>query len=261
MQIQIFQVDAFTDEVFGGNPAAVCPLEEWLPDEVLQDIAGENNLSETAFFVPQGEGFHLRWFTPVYEVDLCGHATLATAHVIFHHLGYDKDEITFASRSGYLKVSKIGQAYVMDFPADHIAEVNTPAQITEGIGIRPVKTFKGREDFLAIVEEQEQIENLSLNFFAIAELLEARGLIVSAPGREVDFVSRCFFPNAGIDEDPVTGSAHTTMVPYWTKALQKEELYAIQLSKRQGKIKCIYQGERVQLIGNAVTYLQGTIVF
>ncbi len=261
MELTLFQVDAFTEHIFGGNPAAICPLESWPADNLLQAVATENNLSETAFFVKQRQGsYHLRWFTPVFEVDLCGHATLASAHVLFHHLDYPDDSITFTSRSGDLIVSRHPDGYLMNFPADELFPAKPPQAIVDGLGLMPNRTFKGRSDYLAILESEAQVVALKPNFGKIAELEDSRGLIVSAPGNTVDFVSRCFFPSAGIDEDPVTGSAHTTMAPYWANRLGKKELSAIQLSKRCGHVRCVVKGDRIDLIGQAVTYLVGKTV-
>lgn len=260
MTIPIYQVDAFTDSPFGGNPAAICPLDQWLSDALMQSIAAENNLSETAFFVPYGNGdYHLRWFTPVTEVNLCGHATLATAHVLFQHLGYSEPQIRFFSRSGWLSVSREGSHYVLDFPADVLQAAEAPPALLEGLGIAPVQVFKGREDFLAILETEKQVADLQPDFSKLSQL-EGRGLIVSAPGQEVDFVSRCFFPNFGIDEDPVTGSAHTTLTPYWAKRLGKNHLHARQISKRLGVLTCTLKGERVEIAGQGVTFLVGNIL-
>lgn len=254
----IYQVDAFTDTVFKGNPAAVVPLENWLPDETLQAIALENNLSETAFFVPQGDDFHLRWFTPAVEVDLCGHATLATAHVLFQHLDFSKEEIVFHARLGKLTVHREKAGYAMDFPADELKTAAVPKALLEGLKLNVVECYQGREDYLAVVASQREVEEVKPDFRLLATL-PARGVILTARGAEVDFVSRCFFPQAGIDEDPVTGSAHTTLTPYWAECLQKTELTAKQLSKRGGFLTCHLKGERVELHGQAVTYMVGEI--
>ena len=260
MELKLYQVDAFTHQMFGGNPAAIVPLKEWLSDDLMQRIALENNLSETAFFVPEGDGYHLRWFTPAVEVDLCGHATLATAHVLFEHLGYSRDLIQFQSRSGILKVWKTDGYYHMDFPQDTLVEVDVKDAILQGVGIQPIETYRGKDDYLAVFESQSDLENFNLDFKAIGSLLQSRGLLTTAPGQgDVDFVSRCFFPNAGIDEDPVTGSAHTTMAPYWANRLEKSSLKAVQISNRQGHLGCRVKSNRVELIGQAVTYLHGTI--
>jgi PhzF family phenazine biosynthesis protein len=259
MKLPIYQVDAFSNKLFAGNPAAVCPLKEWLPDKTMQAIAAENNLAETAFFVPLDTGYRLRWFTPAIEVDLCGHATLATAHVLFAHLGYEQEEIRFQTRSGELKVSQANDWYQMDFPADKLKEVNhIPEAISEGLGFTPQQVYRGRDDYMVIVDNQAQIEALQPDFRALLQL-GSRGLIVTAKGDEVDFVSRCFFPPAGIDEDPVTGSAHTSMTPYWSKVLNKKEMTAMQLSSRTGFVKCTLNGDRVLLSGQAITYLEGEI--
>ena len=258
MNIPIYQVDAFTNALFKGNPAAVCPLEDWLPDEQLLAIAAENNLSETAFFKPNGNAFDLRWFTPGVEVDLCGHATLATAHVLFQHLGFKEGIIDFHSKSGLLQVTQQDNGYQMNFPADSLESTPVPTAILKALGFPPKEIYKGKDDYLVIVTDQSIIESLAPDFRALVEL-NARGVIVSAPGKEVDFVSRCFYSPTGIDEDPVTGSAHTTMMPYWSKKLAKQELLARQLSKRGGQVGCRLDGDRVYLTGQAVTYLIGQI--
>ena len=261
MKLKLYQVDAFTKATFGGNPAAVVPLEEWLEDDILQSIAEENNLSETAFFVQEGAQYHLRWFTPVFEVDLCGHATLATAHVIFQHLDFPDDTILFKSRSGILKVSWQEEEYRMDFPADQPVRVEDHPEIEKALRQKPIELYKGRDDYLAIFDSEETINNLAPDFQGLGQIKGCRGLITSAPGKNstVDFVSRCFYPVAGINEDPVTGSAHTLMTPYWSAKLNKFELSAIQISKRRGQIQCKMEGDRVSLSGNAVTYLDGNI--
>lgn len=258
MILDLYQVDAFTSQLFGGNPAAICPVEEWLPAEKMQQIAVENNLAETAFILPTEKGFYIRWFTPAIEVDLCGHATLAAAHTLFTELGYEGNRIEFDSRSGILTVEKSDNQYTMNFPTDILRKVDTPKQIVEGLGIEPLEVYKGKDDYLAILTDQKAIEELRPDFNQIAQL-NSRGLICSALGDSVDFVSRCFFPAAGINEDPVTGSAHTTMTPYWAKKLDKTTLSATQLSARRGQLQCEYLGERVNLSGQAVTYLKGKI--
>ncbi len=257
--IPIYQIDAFTSERFEGNPAAVCPLESWLPDSALQDIAMENNLSETAFFVSGGEGvYELRWFTPAVEVDLCGHATLASAHCLFKHLGYTRKHIAFQTRSGLLTVTQEGAGYMLDFPVDNIEAVVAPSVLREALSIEPAEVLMGREDFLVVLESEADVAKLSPDFRLLKEV-RCRGIIATAPGSTTDFVSRCFYPNAGIDEDPVTGSAHTTMTPYWAERLSKQELTARQLSRRGGQLRCTMLGERVAISGQAVTYLKGAI--
>ena len=257
MMLPIYQVDAFASELFRGNPAAVVPLEEWLPDTVLLSIALENNLSETAYLVPDGNGYHIRWFTPVVEVALCGHATLASAHVVFSELGFDGETIEFQSKSGPLTVKCGGSGYIMDFPPEPSDSCDVPKPLTEGLGLEPDLVMKGT-DYLAVVSTQLQIEKLAPDFSKLARL-KSRGLIVTAPGDDCDFVSRCFFPQTGIDEDPVTGSAHCQMTPYWVDRLGKSKLVARQLSARGGEVICKMQGDRVLLEGKAVKYLEGKI--
>lgn len=254
----IYQVDAFTGKLFAGNPAAVVPLDRWLPEETMQAIAMENNLSETAFFVPRGGGFQLRWFTPAVEVDLCGHATLASAHVLFNHLDFAGDRIEFHTRSGQLDVARSENGYVMNFPADQVAPAEVPPALIEGLNAAPLEVYQGREDYLVVFETQSNVAELQPDFSRL-KALGGRGVIVTAPGYVVDFISRGFFPNAGVDEDPVTGSAHTTLTPYWTKRLDKKTMTARQISARGGELQCTLKGDRVELAGQAVTYLQGKI--
>jgi len=258
MKLTIYQIDAFAEKVFSGNPAAVVPLQNWLPDEILQKIAMENNLSETAFFIPVENGFYIRWFTPATEVNLCGHATLATAHVLFYHLNYKKKEIRFQSKSGILKVKSEGELIVLDFPTSEVNEVELPRNIEKAFGIKPQKCFKGREDLMFVFRNQKEIENLQPDL-GFLKTLEMRGIIATASSDEFDFVSRFFAPREGIDEDPVTGSAHTMLIPYWAKRLGKKEMVAKQISKRGGILHCKHLGERVKIGGNAVTYLIGEI--
>lgn len=263
MILRLYQVDAFHHQVLKGNPAAVIPLHKWLPDEQLQAIAQENNLSETAYFLPPDSStglIALRWFTPNKEVRLCGHATLATAHVLFTEIGMPKAEISFSTLSGPLQVSRQGEMgnYRMNFPADHPTPTDVSPLLVESIGYTPEEVYAGKDDLLTILPSEAALVELSPNFSTLAQL-EVRGLIVSAPGDDVDFVSRCFYPRYGINEDPVTGSAHTLMTPYWAKRLGKTELSATQISKRQGLLKCHYHGERVWLDGQAVTYLRGEV--
>lgn len=258
MKLKIYQVDAFTSTLFKGNPAAVCPLEEWLPDDLLQAIALENNLSETAFFIPNGSAFDLRWFTPATEVDLCGHATLATAHVLYHHLDYPFPTINFNSRCGPLSVEANENLYTLNFPTDKIEKVTIPSSLEKALPVSILEVWKGRDDYLVILETEEELQSLKPDFRLLAQL-GGRGFLVSAPGKEVDFVSRCFFPNAGIDEDPVTGSAHTSLTPYWGHRLGKKELEARQISARGGSLSCRWLGDRVAITGKGVTFLEGQI--
>ena len=255
----MYQVDAFASRVFEGNPAAVIQLEQWLPDELLQAIATENNLSETAYLVPEGEGFRIRWFTPVYEVNLCGHATLASAHTLWQHLGYLGSSVTFFSKSGSLVVHQNREGhYTLDFPADQPQVSPLKADIANALGQSVLEVYRGKDDLMAILPGQAQVEALRPDFGAIAAL-DCRGLIATAPGDTLDFVSRCFFPGAGINEDPVTGSAHTLMAPYWAAQTGKNQLEAMQLSSRTGKLVCQLKGDRVLLSGQARTYLIGEI--
>ena len=258
MKLPVYKVDAFTTELFGGNPAAVCPLDEWLPDELMQQLGAENNLAETTFIVKEGDHYRIRWFTPTVEVKLCGHATLATAHIFYTALGYNKDEIIFDSLSGLLKVTRKAEGvYTLDFPADKLhAVTEIPDAIFEGLNIGPVPVFKSSFDYLLVLHNQQEVEALTPDF-KILSTLDARGVIVTAKGDDADFVSRCFFPPSGIDEDPVTGSAHTSMVPYWAARLNKTLLKAIQVSKRRGYLDCELQGDRVLMSGSAVTYMKG----
>jgi len=258
MKLPVFQVDAFAEELFQGNPAAVVPLTEWLSDETMQAIALENNLSETAFFVPTQAGFEIRWFTPKAEVDLCGHATLATAYVIFNEAAYPRNTISFGSRSGELTVSKKGDLLELNFPVDEIRPIEEPTSLTQALGKKPSACYMGKTDFLMIYETEKDIEQLKPDFGTLAQT-GARGIIATAPGNEVDFVSRFFAPGVGIDEDPVTGSAHTTLMPYWTEKLGKTDLSARQISARGGQLQCSLQGDRVLIAGKAKTYLRGEI--
>lgn len=260
MNIPIYQADAFTSKIFGGNPAAICPLNEWLPDLQMQAIAMENNLAETAFIVKEDNGYRIRWFTPTVEVDLCGHATLAAAHIYFNHLGYSQNEIAFHSKSGRLTVTKKPNGQLtLNFPADQFAPVSdVPAAITEGLGIQVSEVYRGKFDYMAVVDSQTIIEQLNPDFRTIATL-KSRGILVTARGNESDFVSRCFFPQSGIDEDPVTGSAHTLLTPYWASVLGKNKLSAIQLSARKGHLECELKDSRVLMSGYAVTFMKGEI--
>lgn len=260
MNQKIYQIDAFTTKIFGGNPAAVCILDSWISDEHMQNIAAENNLAETAFAVPKENEYELRWFTPEIEVDLCGHATLASAFVIFNYYGHKKNTIRFNSpRSGELLVVKNKDgSMTMDFPTDDLTKEESHPQIYQALGKRPLETYKGKTDYMLIYESQEVIANITPNFHLLDQL-DCRGVIVSAKGNDVDFVSRFFAPQCGIPEDPVTGSAHTTLTPYWCQKLDKKTLSAKQLSKRGGEIICEYFGDRVKITGFAVCYLIGEI--
>ncbi len=258
-KIKIYHVDAFTKKLFKGNPAAVCITDTWLSDSLMQNIAAENNLAETAFVVPHSNQFQIRWFTPTIEVDLCGHATLASAFVILNFTNYKREEVIFnSSRSGILKVKKEGESLALNFPTDTIEKIAIPDKIIKGIGVTPVETYRGKTDYMAVLSSSHEVEKLVPDFGVIKKL-NARGLIVTAKGSDTDFVSRFFAPQSGIDEDPVTGSAHTTLTPYWAGMLDKRELSAKQISKRGGYLKCNLLGERVEIIGQAVLYMVGEI--
>ena len=261
MELKLYQVDAFTERTFGGNPAAVVPLEEWLPDATMQAIALENNLSETAFFVPRGGGgFDLRWFTPLIEADLCGHATLGTAWVLFNRLGHDRNSVTFHTRSGPLAVVRDGDRLVMNFPAQPPALIESAAGIGDvagALGVEP-EALLAAPYALAVLDSEATVRAVRPDFRRIAAL-DLPELIVTAPGTDCDFVSRFFAPTAGIDEDPVTGSAHCILVPYWAERLGKPEVFARQVSARGGEIWCALQGDRVSIAGHVAPYLEGTI--
>jgi PhzF family phenazine biosynthesis protein len=256
MILPLFQVDAFTDHLFGGNPAAVVPLDTWLPVELMQDIAAENNLAETAFFVKENSGYRIRWFTPLAEVELCGHATLASAHVLFHHMHAPGNLLKFRSRRGLLRVRNDGVHLTLDFPADTLAEVSPPGDLVDAIGRKPVQAYRGKTDFMLVYTTQQEIMQIQPDMHLLART-NVRGTIITAPGDEVDFVSRFFAPRVGVPEDPVTGSAHTSLTPYWSRRLNKNHLAAIQLSKRQGTLSLKLNGDRVEISGKTVTYLEG----
>ncbi len=257
-----YQIDAFSHRVFSGNPAAVIPLDQWLPDAVMQAIAEENNLSETAFYIPaENSGtFHLRWFTPVAEVDLCGHATLATAHVLFHERGFQGNKVTFETRSGGLYVTKDGNKLTMDFPACSIHPVEMPNALRQGLRLtqKPAAILAG-DDYIVVLENEEEICSVRPDYQFLAQL-DLRGVAITAQGTEADFVSRFFAPKFGVSEDPVTGSVHCALVPYWAKILHKDTMCARQLSKRGGTITCVFDGGRVHLSGHAVTFMEARII-
>lgn len=259
MIIPIYQVDAFTDRLFSGNPAAVCPLDFWPTDDILQNIAAENNLSETAFFKKRDNIFEIRWFTPLSEVELCGHATLASAHVLFNHLKFKGDRLIFESAySGKLEVIKKGDYLTLDFPVDTIEPTLPPDHLFQSMGRKPLEIWKGKTDYLLFYPSQEDIEEINPDF-SMLKKIETRGIIVTAPGYDCDFVSRFFAPYVGIDEDPVTGSACTSLVPFWAHRLNQLEFEARQLSERGGFLKCQLAGDRVMISGNACTYMIGSI--
>ena len=265
MKLQIFQVDAFTSEPFGGNPAAVVPLDAWLPPETMQAIALENNLSETAFFVPGGDGqYEIRWFTPTFEIDLCGHATLASAFTIFEVLKLESNIVNFHShKSGKLSVEKNGDVLTLDFPSRPVSPAEAPDGLIEAIGKMPKEVFKARDYFL-VYENEQEILDIKPNFSALLELserlkIEAHGFIVTAPGDSSDFVSRFFAPEVGVFEDPVTGSSHCNLIPFWAERLGKTVMFARQVSARGGELFCELAGDRVKIGGSAAFYLKGEI--
>ena len=258
--LKLFQIDTFTDVLFGGNPAAVLLLEAWLSTDKMQKIANENNLAETVFIVKKEKTlFEIRWFTPTIEVDLCGHATLAAAYVLFEHYDYHSDTINFHSHaSGMLSVSRKGDMLSLDFPVDLYKKVTPPETLLQAFNITPLETYRGKTDFLLMFSSQEDIENANPDL-SLIKSAGGRGVIITAQGNDVDFVSRFFAPQSGIDEDPVTGSAHTTLAPIWSEKLKKSVLTATQLSKRRGTLVCELKGNRVQIMGKAVTYMVGEL--
>ncbi len=257
MKIPIYQIDAFTSTVFKGNPAAVCPLENWLEDNLMQSIAMENNLSETAFIVDQGDDYRIRWFTPEVEVDLCGHATLAAAYVVFRFIKSGTNSVRFSSKSGHLNVTQREQLVCLDFPVMEASPCPTPDILVRALGKKPQEVLAAR-DYLVIYENEEDIRKIQPDF-ALLKQLDRMGVIITSPGVTSDFVSRFFAPKAGIPEDPVTGSSHCTLAPYWAKRLRKNSLSARQISARGGELFCDHQDDRVLIAGQAVCYLEGWI--
>lgn len=258
MNIPLYQVDAFTKELFRGNPAAVCPLPEWLPDELLQKIAAENNLSETAFFVREESPLRLRWFTPAAEVPLCGHATLAAAFVYCEHLSRGSNQVEFNSASGPLTVERRGDRFILDFPAEPAAPWTPSFDLAAALGAAPAEILRSPKHLLAQFPDWRLLQALTPNFAQLASF-EGVGVIVTAAGEDCDFVSRFFAPRVGIDEDPVTGSAHCTLTPYWSERLDKSRLTARQVSARGGELICELRDDRVLIEGSAVLYLRGEI--
>jgi PhzF family phenazine biosynthesis protein len=259
MKLPIYQVDAFTDQLFGGNPAAIVPLSSWLPAPQMQKIAAENNLAETAFFVSQGEDFELRWFTPALEIDLCGHATLATAHIIFTELGYTKNTIHFHTmKAGTLTVTKENDLYSLDFPSRPAVPAELPDGLLSALGTTMPLEILSSRDYMLVYENEAEVLAINPDFGALAKL-PIMGVIVTAKGDHSDFVSRFFIPSAGINEDPVTGSAHCNLIPYWAQKLAKKELHAFQVSERRGELWCTLKDDRVLMKGKGVTYLRGEI--
>tara|TARA_B100001540_G_scaffold294822_1_gene295068 strand:- start:597 stop:1379 length:783 start_codon:yes stop_codon:yes gene_type:complete len=258
MKIPIYQVDAFTSKIFTGNPAAVCPLEDWIDDDIMQKIAQENNLSETAFFIKNKNKFDIRWFTPISELDLAGHPTLATAHVILSEFKLSLNEIIFNTKiKDILKVTYKKNLYLMDFPSRNPEIENNFDKVADALGKRPKELYRHR-DAVAVFDNEEEIKNIYPNMEKIKKL-DYPAVIITAPGKKVDFVSRNFAPKLGIPEDPVTGSAHCELIPYWSKNLKKKELIARQISERGGELYCTYNDDRVTIGGKAVTFLRGEI--
>jgi len=257
MKLSIYQIDAFANKPFEGNPAAICPLQNWLPDEVMQLIAQENNLSETAFFVQIEHGFHIRWFTPVAEVDLCGHATLASAYVIFTFLGFGENVINFESKSGLLKVEQNDGLLVMDFPSQPPIPCSIPEDIIKAFKNTPVECLKS-EDYIVVFRNEDEVASAQPDFSALSKL-DLRGVAITAKSNKYDFVARFFAPKYGINEDPVTGSAYTQLLPYWSNILGVTKLHAKQVSSRGGEVFCEAIGNRVNIAGKAVKYLVGEI--
>lgn len=259
MKILFYQVDAFSRKIFGGNPAAVCLLESWLDDNTLQSIAAENNLSETAFLVPKSKGrYNLRWFTPAIEIDLCGHATLASAFVIFSLINKSLPSVDFETASGLLSVARSGELLSMDFPARKPEPAEKSPIICQALGAEPLEVLKSR-DLLVVFKDEATVRDMNPDFDKLKQIRDAFAVIVAARGEKSDFVSRFFAPNAGIPEDPVTGSAHCTLIPYWADRLKKNQLHAFQLSKRGGELFCENKGDRVGISGTAVLYAKGEL--
>ena len=251
--MKCYVVDAFAENVFEGNPAAVCIMEKWILDDTMQNIAAENNLSETAFAVKEGDSYRLRWFTPGGEIDLCGHATLATAYVIANYYEKTVNRITFQTMSGELVVLKKGELYEMDFPSRMPEEFRLTEQMVEALGVKPIETYLGR-DLMFVLEREEDVQNASPDFSKLEKLSDGLGVLITAKSEKYDFVSRCFFPKLNVNEDPVCGSAHCNFIPFWAKRLEKDEMIARQLSKRGGTVYCKLAGDRVKISGSAVLY-------
>ncbi|MCX7874886.1 MAG: PhzF family phenazine biosynthesis protein [Melioribacteraceae bacterium] len=258
MTLKFYQVDAFTSKVFGGNPAAVVPLENWIEDELMQKIGMENNLSETAFFVKENSKYHIRWFTPVNEVNLCGHATLASSYVIFNFIEKEINEIVFTSKSGDLIVNRENYLISLNFPINPPQKIEFDETIEKAFQQKPIEVLRGGNYTLVIYEDENFIRNCKPNF-ELVKKIDPHGVIISSKGNEADFVSRMFAPNEGIDEDPVTGSSHTVLIPYWTEKLSKKIFRALQVSKRGGELFCENLETRVKISGNAVLYATGNL--
>ena len=257
MEITLYQIDAFANKVFEGNPAAICPLNEWLSDDLMQKIATENNLSETAYIVPEGNGYRIRWFTPVHEVKLCGHATLAAAYVLFNIMGFKENIISFSSKSGVLTVSKNKKWLEMNFPSQEPEYCKIPSIIEEAFNKKPIECLRN-EDYIVVFENEKDIIEAKPDLSLLSEL-DLRGVAITSLSTKYDFISRFYAPKYGINEDPVTGSAFTQLIPYWANKLNKKEMLAKQVSGRGGEVKCNYLIERVGIAGKAKEYMTGTI--
>lgn len=258
MEVPVYQIDAFASRVFAGNPAAVCPLEAWLPDATMQAVAAENNLSETAFFVREGDDHRIRWFTPAIEVDLCGHATLASGFLILTRLEPRRAAVTFQSKSGPLRVARDGARFTLDFPSLPPASCETPAGMVEALGVAPSEMATAAGRYFAVLADEAAVRAVAPDMARVAEVAP-QGLTVTAPGDTHDFVSRMFAPSKGIPEDPVTGSTHTSLIPFWAARLNRNELRAAQLSLRGGELHCRLRGDRVDIAGEAALYMEGRI--
>lgn len=259
MKLKLYHVDAFAENIFSGNPAAVCPLTgQWPEDSLMLKIANENNLSETAFYLQQNGKYHIRWFTPAVEVALCGHATLASAFVLFHHEHYEGDTLHFESKSGTLSVKKEKDFLTLDFPTDTLEKVTLTDELKAGFNLLPIEVYKGKTDYLFIYSDEDTIKHIKIDLLNVSKI-QARGVIVSAKGKTCDFVTRFFAPQCGVNEDPVTGSAFTTLTPYWSRILNKKEMTAVQLSARKGYVVCRNRGNRTEISGKAKLYMQGEI--
>ena len=258
MKLTIYQVDAFTNRLFGGNPAAVIPLDKWIDDKLMQDIAMENNLADTAFFVSNADGFDIRWFTPLLEINLCGHATLASAFVLYNINGYAKSKLLFNSKSGKLIVEKKGDTFLMDFPSWKPEKINEyPAELQSSLAVKEIVAVYKYRDLLVELNSEDDVKKVQPDFTALKKM--GQKVIITAPGKSVDFVSRFFAPIAGIDEDPVTGSAHSQLIPFWNEKLDKKVMQAKQLSQRGGDIYCEQAGDRVLMGGECKFYMKGEI--
>lgn len=257
MKLTSYTVDAFTNRVFGGNPAAVCPLTAWLDDATMQNIAAENNIAETAFFVPEGDGFHIRWFTPACEVELCGHATLASAYVIFKYLVPERSQVSFRAMAGDLRVTRQGDLLSLDFPSRPPKRTDAPAGLLEALGVESRDVWLAR-DYLVVLRSASEVKDLRPDFVKL-EKIDMWAVIVTAAGDDCDFVSRFFAPGKGINEDPVTGSAHCELIPFWADRLGKRQMHARQVSKRGGELVCELNGDRVKIAGHVALYSESVI--